>query len=471
MSPFINVFRKLSTANPAWFILAFTLLPLFGLCVYNVPIGDDLWYADAFRTHGLIGTQQLWYQQWSGRYMATLLISTVNPVSYGYFNLAFLHPLILLLATAASMRFLLNTVINQFNFDVNKWLVLSVFLFFYLNYVPDLGESFYWMAGAYTYQLPVIFLFLYLGIILRLLRSDSVPTKVLYSVLAAIALFIIIGSNELIVVYVCALNFILMVLSVLGNRQNLWYVLPILVITGILSYFMIFADGNFARAELFKKPSFHILKTSFNALARGGFVLVFWIPTLLVMLLCIPGINRNSIELNFLPGRFSKLPALILIGIIVLIGVIFIGFFPSLYTTKWIPQRAYTPIFVTVTIVFSTFVVLILKRSHGLSKLNESISSSVKLSGIFLVILIMALSHNSNIMNAYVDLTSGKASSYHNQVITTYKQLQTTDRDTIYVNEIAKKPLILPIRWPENHNKLANNIWEEYFDVKHIELK
>ena len=72
-------------------------------------------------------------------------------------------------------------------------------------------------------------------------------------------------------------------------------------------------------------------------------------------------------------------------------------------------------------------------------------------------------------MNAYVDITSGKASSYRKQVLQTYEKLNISKSDTVYVSPIKKKPLILPYRWP-GENRLVNGEWEKYYKIKRIEL-
>ena len=456
----------------AWFILIFTLLPLLLLCVYSVPLGDDFWYAAAFRKNGMIGTQVLWYNEWSGRYMATFLISTLNPLSYGYTNLGFLHPMALLLGTIFSLRFLINTVIDVFDLPISKILSLSILLFFYLNYIPDIGESFYWMAGAYTYQVPVIFLFLYIGLIIKYLRGLLLWSNIIYATLALFCLFIILGSNEVIVVYVCLMNALLTAYFYFRHRRNFLRFLPLLLVTIGLAYLMITADGNFARAGLFQKPSFHFLKSTINSLSRGLFVMSFWIPTLMLLLLSVPGFSNINIQVDLPPSNDrKKRVAVIVAAVVVLVGIVFIGFFPSIYSTLWIPQRAYTPIFIVFIISFVVVFLSMLKYFPILSQLNTILTSSSKTSNIFLCILIIALAHNSNVMNAYVDLTSGKASSYHKQVISTYQMLEEATQDTIFVEELAKRPLILPIRWPQQHNSLANSIWQEYYNVEKVELK
>lgn len=153
-----NNLLSLSENQVGKFILLFTVLPFLVLCYFNVPLGDDFWYASAYIEKGFVDTQVQWFQEWSGRYMATFAISALNPLSYGHLHLAFIHPLLLIVGTVLSFSLLVNSIIRVFKLQINNLLAISILLFFYFNYVPDFGETFYWMAGAYTYQLPIIFL-------------------------------------------------------------------------------------------------------------------------------------------------------------------------------------------------------------------------------------------------------------------------------------------------------------------------
>lgn len=453
------------------FILVFTILPFLVLCFFNVPLGDDFWYAAAYIEKGCVETQMQWFHDWSGRYMATFAISALNPLSYGHLNLAFLHPLLLLLGTLLSFRLLINSVIDVFKLELNKNLVLGLIMFFYLNYVPDVGETFYWMAGAYTYQLPVIFFVLYMNSLIHLFRSKTVSAILKNSIVALFCLIIIIGSNEVIVVYLCFVNMLVLLGLFLLKRKLLIRFLPLFFVALALAFAMIFAPGNFARGALFEKPDFHVFKSVLNAFSRGFFVIVFWLPTLAFLMLLIPNIYKIKI-VDVLPSKvefFIKKRAL-LFGLIFLLLVLFVGFFPSIYTTKWIPQRAYTPIFFVFTIIAVVLIFLAINKVRVFNELNKMLSAK-PITSILLVIIVVSLSHNSNVMNAYVDLTSGKAISYNKQVKRTYQMLSTTEKDTVFVKEIDKKPLILPIRWPAKHNHLVNNEWEEYFKIKHIEIE
>lgn len=53
-----------------------------------------------------------------------------------------------------------------------------------------------------------------------------------------------------------------------------------------------------------------------------------------------------------------------------------------------------------------------------LNELNKILSAK-PVTSVLLLIAIIALSHNSNVMNAYTDVTSGKAVAYNKQVTAT----------------------------------------------------
>ena len=453
------------------FILVFTILPFLILCFFNVPLGDDFWYARAYIENGFIETQVQWFNDWSGRYMATFAISSLNPLSFGQLKLAFIHPLLLITGTVFSFRLLVNNAIETFKLELNRTLVLSVILFFYFNYLPDFGETFYWMAGAYTYQLPVIFFVLYLNSLIHLFQSEKQVLILKNSGIAIFCLIIILGSNEVIVVYLCFVNTLILLVVFLMNKKAIRRFLPLFVIALALSITMIFAPGNFSRGALFERQDFHIVKSIFNAFARGCFVMVFWLPSLAFILLLIPNIYRIKIP-NLIPSKldFLNKKKLVFLGPVFLIFVLFIGFFPSIYTTKWIPQRAYTPIFFIFMLFGTVLIFIAINKIQVLSELNKMLSNKSATS-FLLFIAIITLAHNSNVMNAYVDLTSGKANSYNKQVMAAYKLLETTKKDTVYIIELEKKPLILPVRWPSKHNRLVNNEWEKYFKVKRVEIE
>jgi hypothetical protein len=450
------------------FVFIYTIFPFLVLCFYNVPLGDDFWYAESFRTNGFWQTQLKFYHQWSGRYIASAAISTLNPISFGYFNLSFIHPLLLISGFALALNVLLKNIVSFFKLPINSSLLFTLIFFFYFNYVPDFGETFYWMAGAYTYQLPVVFFLIYLNSILNLFKSDTKVVIVKNQFIALFSLLILLGCNEVIVVYANFVN-TLIVLFLFRNKNYFNRFTPIFIITVFVSFLMITAPGNFGRGSLFVKSDFHFIKSTIHSLSRSVFLIVFWLSSLFLVLLCLPNSSKfkiNKIENLFVFFKTKK--SYFTVCFIFLLGVLFIGFFPSIYATNWIPQRAYTPIFF-VFIGFATLLILFtIQKFTLLSDLNKLLTSN-RVLYVLVPLLIISLSQNSNVMNAYVDITSGKASSFHNQVLETYEMLEKSKTDTVYVDPIIKKPLILPYRWP-GENRLVNSEWEKYYKIKRIEL-
>lgn len=450
------------------FIFSFTILPFLILCFYNVPLGDDFWYADSFRTKGFWQTQLKFYHEWSGRYIASAAISTLNPISFGYFKLSFIHSLLLIGGFALALKIFVKNIVSSLELSIDSNLLFCLLFFFYFNYIPDFGETFYWMAGAYTYQLPVVFFIIYLNALLNLFRYDSKKSIVKNQIIALISLFIVLGCNEVIVIYVNFVNVLLMA-YLIRNKNYFNRFTPVFFIALIISYLMITAPGNFARGNLFNRSDFHFLKATMHAVSRSVFVMFFWLSSLLLVLLFLPqNTVVKTIKMEKASFLFKSERIYLSIGLFFILGVLFIGFFPSIYTTNWIPQRAYTPIFF-IFLLFGTFLIFIsIQKIKLLSELNKALSANHVLLGL-MPIFIITLSNNSNVMNAYVDITSGKASSYNKQVLQTYKMLETTKSDTVYVNSIKKKPLILPYRWP-GENRLVNGEWEKYYKIERIEL-
>lgn len=459
-------------ANVSYLICFFTLLPFVLLSFYNVPIGDDFMYAKSFIDNGFLGAQLKWFNDWSGRYVSSMAIATLNPLSYHNLGYAFILPLSLIFGIFFSFKQLIKNAINTFNLPLNSSLLFALTLFFYINYLPDFGETFYWYAGAFTYQLPIVFFLLYLNCLINLFKTNRSQMFYFSNFLfASFCLIIILGSNEVMVVYTVVINAIVGLLIGLYQPKKILKFLPLFVLSIGLAIFMLTAPGNFARASLFQRSDFHLIKAIVNTVSRSGFVLSFWFFSLFLLMLFISGIGSIKMpEFKFLHLKNNKKGFWIAFGIIFLWALASFGVFPSIYTTNWIPKRAYTSIFFVFILFGQAFFVIAINKIEILRKINEKLSDK-SFNLILIVLMVFTMSINSNVMKAYSDLGTGKAKGYHKQVTETYKMLRDTDKDTVYVQELLKKPEILPIRWPEKHNRLANTELEEYFGLKRIELE
>lgn len=121
------------------------------------------------------------------------------------------------------------------------------------------------------------------------MKEDRKTIMIIKDVLVSlVSLIIVMGSNEVIVVYTSFITVLIVGLLMFFKRKSFWRLLPITIITLGLAYFMITAPGNFERAVLFEKSDFHLLKAIIHTFFRAGFVLLFWIPVTTVLLLIVP---------------------------------------------------------------------------------------------------------------------------------------------------------------------------------------
>lgn len=469
----MEMLKFLQNENKVSFlIVVFTVLPFVILSFFNVPIGDDFAYAKVYIDNGFVGSQVKWYNEWSGRYMSSMAIGTFNPLSFGNLGLAFITPLVLIFGVVFSLKSLIKNVVKTFKLQVSSNLIFAVVLFFYFNYLPDFGETFYWYAGAFTYQLPIIFLLLYFNSLINIFKTNQTNFYYLSNVLLSVlSLIIILGSNEVMVVYTVGVNLILTLLLFFNDRNKLLKFTTFLIVSIGLAVFMLSAPGNFARASLFQKSEYHLIKTIIHTLSRGGFVYVFWFFSFALLILCIPNLHKIKIPVEKIAYFEKKKTWFWLVcAIVFLYGLVCIGFFPSIYTTSWIPKRAYTSILFIFILFASILFVLGINRVKILTSINKTLTQE-PFNFIILLLLVVSLSVDSNVMKAYKDLGTGKAVGYHKQVTETYQMLNSIKKDTVFVKELNKKPEILPIRWPERNNRLVNSELEDYFEIKRIELE
>ena len=137
------------------------------------------------------------------------------------------------------------------------------------------------------------------------------------------------------------------------------------------------------------------------------------------------------------------------------------GFLPSLISTGWNPPRTVAPVFLVYIIGYFGFIIYY----HNILDLYVKTFKPVNSKPIVILffILIIALSSNNNVMNAYKDISSGKAFKYNQEVTRVYEQLNHAESDTIFVYPLKYRPLVLPIRWPDHYNRLVNDEWQMYF--------
>src|SRR5690606_38720857 len=86
-----------------------------------------------------------------------------------------------------------------------------VIFFLYLLKAPNITEAFYWFAGSTTYQIASILSLFLFSIVLHLLRHRKKSTRIILTIIASILGIVIVGLNEISLIYLCISLFIAIV--------------------------------------------------------------------------------------------------------------------------------------------------------------------------------------------------------------------------------------------------------------------
>jgi hypothetical protein len=144
---------------------------------------------------------------------------------------------------------------------------------------PDVGQSFYWLAGAFTYCFPVILTTIYLGLIAKYLKATSATSKRKLLLIAGILMFCAAATSETNGAVQCAgLLLATLICRWKGRRyEDMRRSLPMLhagLASSVISSIIVgLAPGNAARETTVRKilpplPLDSVVSKSFSATAR-----------------------------------------------------------------------------------------------------------------------------------------------------------------------------------------------------------
>ena len=242
-------------------LYAAMLLMLAALAVYAYLgfftryMADDYCSLSALRQAGFWGAQVQWWQDWSGRYSFSFVITLVELFGVG------IVPLLPALAIALwlfsmvwAYRPLFQGLKNSSYIPAGIF-VASAALWITYRSIADYPQIVFWQTGILTYPVSLILFFLGSGVALR--RSNN-PARVRWLELLAWFLFAFLAggfSETGVVTQIVVLAFLLMlfILTRNGKREILAPILLASLSGSILSLFVIaLAPGNQVRSGGFQ---------------------------------------------------------------------------------------------------------------------------------------------------------------------------------------------------------------------------
>ena len=204
---------------------------------YAIPSVDDFCYGHGGHLHGVFGNVAVIYQEWSGRYLATFLISLFAYSEQILLNHYYLVPLSILVFNLYALRYFLHALSEH---SVIVLLGMSALLLSFFQ----VRQSLYWLSGGATYGVAC-------GIFLLLMAeefkvfSGKVPLTAVRAVSIILGSIVLAGGNEGAAIGHLALLAPLTLLHYWHSKEKRIFCLLLGALAGVLISSM--APGNFVR--------------------------------------------------------------------------------------------------------------------------------------------------------------------------------------------------------------------------------
>jgi hypothetical protein len=424
-----------------WLLVAtgiYVLLPFFLIAQYNQPSADD--YSGAVRDAHQTFSAVFWdtYLHWSGRYFATL-VARINPLLFHSLVAYRWYAVLLIVAFVAALFVLIRVLIAEFFTRLQSLALCCLLLFLYFTVLPGTAEGFYWFSGAYIYQTANIFNMVLVAAVVKLQRSSSSPERALYFLMAAVAGLAAIGCNEISLIITCCFTTGLAVnkyYSIKKHDKLLWLLVMIFILAACAS---VFAPGNFLRMDDWQEYS----KSPLWAIAGAGGITVIYItqwavPLLIATVLYMLFFGNVIAAKMGEQGRSAGIKPLHSIAFSIVLFLLLQLF------TVWVAGgsnlgRIENVIYLYFLLAWFFNVQLLMNKYYSRQK-PLSVFAKPMLVIVTALFLMNVFDINNNISTAYVDVLSGKAKRYDEQLNERLLYVKNCKADTCLVPPLNDLP-------------------------------
>ena len=265
-TPTVSVTEKILKHLSSFVIIFGTLTTGLALLSYAVLGFYSRYYADDYCMSGLVLQRGFWqaqidqYMGWSNRFsgMFTLSLSEF----FGNSAIKVWTALVLVLLVAA-FAWTLAQLNRWLKLSLSRWILVllsELVVFFTILFAPQLYQSFFWRIGIITYTLPLVFLVLLTGLVIRFsTRPLSGRVQRGRLIVCGVLAFVAGGFSETyltlqISIAVLGLIFVLS-LTKGPSRRNWLFMLSAVLIGSLLSLAVVLASpGNAVRQAAMPPP-------------------------------------------------------------------------------------------------------------------------------------------------------------------------------------------------------------------------
>lgn len=231
--------------------IAVFILPFIIFSFWNFPSADDYMILVKRGQLSFWQLQSSVYQNWTGRYFATL-ISSIFSYSGFLYSHYYLHAILLLAFTVFSWLYCLiqvNKHLLSARLSLSTLTVLSLLLLILeINIIPEPVTAFYWFSSAVTYQLPLIILIFLAGIIIKILFTAT--NKIYYFITASLLVIMLNGCNEMISLFVLINSTCLLGYYLFTDKKIPFLITGLYLLNIVSASFLLFSPGILHRSSI-----------------------------------------------------------------------------------------------------------------------------------------------------------------------------------------------------------------------------
>jgi hypothetical protein len=452
-----TISKRLKSDNFIISIGILSILPFLVISFFTNPTADDFAYNSKSRDLGFWDAQLFWYYEWSGRYLATAILS-VKPLVSDSFLIYKLIPVLLLISLFISLYYLSSLLLvnlKKRDFCIFTFFILAM----YLIQMPSVSQGLYWLSGSVTYQLSNILAVLLFCFLIKLIETNERK----YLALSIFFTFLVVGLNEASMLLITFLIGVVFIFKYIQKKKFNFSILILLIFAVVFAVIVIKSPGNAIRASTFSNKN-QFFYATYKSILAGTSYLGVWLPFIIVFSFIFFDYFGKKTDIKI--SKIFNVNPIIVCLIVFIIPVI--GFFTGYWSTGLNPPSRTINIiyfYFLMGLVYLTFVVFFKLKQ----KRNDFITYSPSVKYLLFIMIFIQLSQENNIRTAYSDLVSGKAYNYDMELKNRYKIIRNTSKDTILVPMLSFKPRTIYFGDITNDSyDWRNQVYDSYYKPKTI---
>lgn len=413
----------------------YTVLPFLLLAQFNQPSADDYTLAVRDMNNSLPVVLKDVYANWSGRFLAPVF-SRLNPLLYDV-SWYRIYPLVLIIGFIISIVIVFRELLKPHYSFLEILAISSLFIHLVFSQTPSISEAFYWFSGSCIYQTANIFTLLLITILSKSKKVTSAAVKTWYGVLAALLCIVIIGSNEVSMVVVFFIVFGVTVNDLLNKKKADFLNLALLLVCIVCGMVVFFAPGNLSRMD---DPVFYnksLVWTIFGAASVSLLYVFKWATSLLAATLIYLVFVLGKLENNLQPeqGSFAVKRSVSYFVAVVLLLQLIIIYIAGGGNLGRIENNVYLLVLIGYFFNLHLFLDKFLRRRVLPFPFKKML---VLFSMLFFLFDVFNLENNTS--SAYVDIISGRAKKYRQELDERIALVKACKTDTCYAPALSAIP-------------------------------